>query len=123
MNTRRKRILLNQNNMVKVVPQLVATSGISLEEAIELLKQGHTAKYIICNNNMLPIDKVALYKEEIKLLTIDPKANVFSTVDNKPHELRFITRINEFKNSIDPIADEIKGIFRSNRSLKQFAYN
>ena len=31
--------------------------------------------------------------------------------------------INEFKNSIDPIADEIKGIFRSNRSLKQFAYN
>ena len=123
MNTRRKRILLNQNNMVKVVPQLVATSGISLEEAIELLKQGHTAKSIICNNNMLPIDKVALYKEEIKLLTIDPKASVFSTVDNKPHELRFITRINEFKNSIDPIADEIKGIFRSNRSLKQFAYN
>lgn len=110
--------------MVKVIkPQLVATSGITLEEAIELLKQGYTAKYIISNNNLLSVDKVALYKEEIKLLAIDPKANVFSTVDNKSHELRFITRINEFKNSIDPIADEIRGIFRSNRNLKQFAYN
>jgi translation initiation factor 1 (eIF-1/SUI1) len=71
--------------------------------------------------NILEIDKVELFKAEEELLKIDPTISVLSTIDNKSHEVRFITKINEFKHQLDPIADEIRSLFKSNSNLKKFS--
>lgn len=121
MNTKRKRLVLSQHNMVEVIQQPIFSTSIKLDEAILMLKQGHRACDIMRKYNILEVDKVELFKAEEELLKINPSDSVLSTIDNKTHEIRFITKINEFKNQIDPIADEIRGLFKCNSNLRKFS--
>jgi hypothetical protein len=121
MNTKRKRILLSQHNMVELVQEPIFSTGLRLDKALLMLKQGHRACDIMRKYNILEIDKVELFKAEEELLKIDPTVSVLSTIDNKSHEVRFITKINEFKHQLDPIADEIRSLFKSNSNLKKFS--
>lgn len=121
MNTKRKRILLSQDNMVEIVQEPIFTTALRIDKALDMLKQGHRACDIMRKYNIMEIDKVQLFKAEELLLIIDPTISVVSTIDNKPHEVRFITKINEFKTQLDPIADEIRGLFRSNSNLRKFS--
>lgn len=120
-NTRRQRLTLQQN-YVKVDPIIKNPSSITLDNAKLMLINGYRTKDLLTKFNILPEDKIELFKYEEILLKTDDFQQIKSTADNKKHELRFITKKNEYQNSlIDRIAKDVRDIFSSNKELRNFA--
>lgn len=125
MNTHNKRTRLKlQNNLVTTKPLFTTNPiyTISLEKAKRLINNGCRLKELITKYNILPINIIELYKFEQSLNTINDKKQITSTIDNKTHELSFIVNKNEKQNSLlDDISKEIRGLFSSNKNLKNFS--
>ena|SRR5687767_5529078 len=141
MNNHRKRVLLEkQNNFVKVTTIKPHECFININKAIDYLKQGYTVKEllkgitvtlhsvntttkqpysysVIDRFNGLQKDLNNLYKEEQKLNIIRER-----DVNGRLTTVGLITKVNEKSFIFDPIKSEIQHIFRSNETLKSFAY-
>jgi hypothetical protein len=133
MNNNRKRILLaKQNNFVKVTTVKLFESCIPFSKALEYLKQGYTTRdlikgikvqlegaesyFVIDKYQGLSADLCKLYKEEMKLNSIEITNGL-----GKLTPIGVTVRNNE-RNQVDKISMEIQSIFRSNRELRNMAY-